>query len=131
MLRRSERHSRAVRDTSNVDVLVVDDDPGVRQLVSATLMDEGLTVATAKNGREALELVEERHPQAVVVDLEMPVMDGRALIREIRQREINTAVIILSAHGARHAGRELNVRRTLEKPFDPQDLVDHVRRVVS
>lgn len=114
-----------------MDVLVVDDDPGVRQLVSATLTDEGLTVATAKNGREALELVQERHPQAVVVDLEMPVMDGRALIREIRLREIETVVIILSAHGARRAGRELNVRRTLEKPFDPQDLVDQVRRVVS
>ncbi len=111
--------------------MVVDDDDAVRRLVRATLMDDGLSVATAADGREALEAVEGSPPRVIIIDLEMPVMDGRELIAALRERKVRTAIVLLSAHGARRAGRELNIEAVIEKPFDPQDLLDQVRRASS
>lgn len=113
---------------SAVDVLVVDDDAAVRRLVRATLLDDGLSVATACDGREALEAFAGYAPRVVVVDLEMPVMNGRDLIKALREQPDQPGIVILSAHGAKRAGRELHVDAAIEKPFDPQDLLDQVRR---
>jgi two-component system response regulator MprA len=123
-----ETQPRRGEARAGVDVLVVDDDAAVRRLVRATLLDDGLSVATAADGREALEAIAGYAPRVVIVDLEMPVMNGRELIAALREQPGQPGIVILSAHGARRAGRELHVDATLEKPFDPQDLLDQVRR---
>jgi CheY-like chemotaxis protein len=65
-------------------VLVVDDEFGIGELLEALLTDEGHRVLTAMNGRHALERMTEIRPDLIISDLMMPVMDGAALLRELR-----------------------------------------------
>jgi DNA-binding response OmpR family regulator len=112
-------------------ILVVDDDPGIRRLLRATLSDEGFDVTAASNGQEALAVARESEPDLVILDIEMPVMDGPACFRALRQQGIESAVIILSAHGARAAAAELGADAAIDKPFDPEDIIAHVRRLTE
>lgn len=111
-------------------VLVVDDDPIVRRLVRATLADEGYEVAVASDGEEALRLASEDHPDVIVLDLEMPKLDGRAAFRELRTRGVRAPVLILSANGAHSARQELAADAALDKPFDPFELVRRLERLL-
>jgi two-component system response regulator MprA len=110
-------------------VLIVDDDAALRRMLRLTLMDGGFDVRLAENGRAALEAVADDVPDAVVLDLEMPVMDGRTFYHELRDRGIEVPVLIVSAHGARAAGRELGTP-AMDKPFNPEDLVSAVRELM-
>jgi DNA-binding response OmpR family regulator len=113
-------------------VLVVDDDTSVSYIVAETLRDEAFTVAVANNGLEALHLLEDGlEPDALVLDLAMPVMDGRELFHEIRQRGWDVPVLVLSAVGARQAMRELGAEAAMEKPFDLDRLVARVRTLTD
>lgn len=107
-------------------VLIVDDDAALRRMLRLTLQDGGFEVRIAENGRDALACVADELPDAVVLDLEMPVMDGRAFYRELRERGIQVPVLIVSAHGARAAGRELGAP-AMDKPFNPDALVNALR----
>jgi DNA-binding response OmpR family regulator len=111
-------------------VLIVDDDAALRRMLRLTLLDGGFDVRLAENGRAALEAIAEQAPDAVVLDLEMPEMDGRTLIRELRERGIDVPVLIVSAYGARAAGRELGAP-AMDKPFNPDDLLTAVRELVD
>jgi DNA-binding response OmpR family regulator len=111
-------------------VLIVDDDASLRRMLRLTLLDGGFDVRLAENGRAALEAIAEQAPDAVVLDLEMPEMDGRTLIRELRERGIDVPVLIVSAYGARAAGRELGAP-AMDKPFNPDDLLTAVRELVD
>ena len=66
-------------------ILVVDDEFGIGELLEALLVDDGHRVLTAMNGRHALEKVAEAKPDLVISDLMMPVMDGAALLRALRE----------------------------------------------
>jgi CheY-like chemotaxis protein len=107
-------------------VLVIDDDPFVRRLVKVALQDSDLEVSTAANGVEALDWMERGEPDAIVLDLEMPVMDGRAFYHEMRQRGYDAPVLILSAYDAREGYRELRAGAFMAKPFDPDALLTAV-----
>ncbi len=111
-------------------VLAVDDDPAILELLRLTLVDEGFTVASAQNGEEALASFDEVQPDVIVLDLEMPVMDGRTFYRELRERGDATPVLLVSAHGARAALRELGAQAAIEKPFDPYTLGRRLRSLV-
>lgn len=111
-------------------VLVVDDDPVVQRLVRVTLADAGYEVDIASDGEEALRIASEASPDAIVLDLEMPRVDGRAVFRELRQRGIRSPILILSANGAHAARRELSAEASLDKPFDPTELVRRVARLL-
>jgi CheY-like chemotaxis protein len=108
---------------NDVGVLVVDDDRTLLRLMRLTLQDSGLEVTTAANGAEALERLETSAPSAIVLDLEMPEMDGRTFYREMRNRGYTAPVLILSAYGAREARRELKAEAHMSKPFDPEELL--------
>lgn len=77
------------------DILVVDDDPVALHLVEAILTSAGHTVHTATNGREALQMVLEHQPQAMLTDLLMPSVDGLQLIRTLRETEIGRFLYII------------------------------------
>jgi signal transduction histidine kinase/CheY-like chemotaxis protein len=83
----------------NQTVLVVDDDPGIRKMNSRLVEQTGRRVVTARSGREALTLIEEKIPDLVLLDLTMPEMDGFAVLHELRTREStrDIPVIILTA----------------------------------
>ena len=111
-------------------VLVIEDEPALRRMLSFTLTDGGFDVRTAWNGVEGLEQVDARAPDVIVLDLEMPVMDGRTFYRELRNRGLNMPVVILSAYGARQAQRELRAEAAVQKPFSPDALVEKLRSLV-
>lgn len=111
-------------------ILIVDDDAALNRMVSLTLRGDGYAVETAADGREALERVEDAEPDAIVLDIEMPVMDGREFYRRLRQGGHHTPVIVVSAVGARRNQRELGADAYLEKPYAPDQLVNEIRRVV-
>ncbi len=112
-------------------VLVVEDEPALRRMLSFTLKDGGFDVRTAWNGVEGLEQVSARTPDVIVLDLEMPVMDGRTFYRELRKRGLDTPVCILSAYGARQAQRELRAEAAVQKPFSPDALIEKLRQLVD
>jgi DNA-binding response OmpR family regulator len=114
-----------------LQILVVDDDPGVRQLVAVTLASEGWVARTAANGNTALDEVRTRPFDAIVLDLQMPVMDGRSFYRSLRDLPSDIPVLLLSAYGSRSAQRELGANDALDKPFDPSVLVERIRRLTT
>ena len=108
-------------------VLVVDDEPGIRDLVALTLQAEGIEVATAEDGEAALAVIENERFDAIVLDLEMPILDGRLFFHALRARHRTTPVLILSAYGSKEARSELGAEDALTKPFDLDELVSHVQ----
>jgi two-component system NtrC family response regulator len=77
-------------------VLVVDDDPEWLDLMTELLEDEGYAVATAKDGARAVSLVPGFDPSVVLTDLQMPKMDGRALLAELRARDEQVPVVVVT-----------------------------------
>jgi DNA-binding response OmpR family regulator len=110
--------------------MVVDDDASLRRMMALTLREGGFDVVSAGDGNAALDHVYDDAPDAIVLDLEMPVMDGRTFYRRLRASGIQVPVVIVSAHNARAAQRELGANASLSKPFDPDELVSEVRSLL-
>lgn len=105
-------------------ILVVDDDPQVRETISRGLSALGYAVRAAASGAEALALIAERKPQLVVLDYMMPVMDGAETAREIARIDPDLPVVFSTGYAAlRHlrqaAGEDASI---LEKPFTLAEL---------
>jgi DNA-binding response OmpR family regulator len=113
-------------------VLVVDDEPIVREVVASYLGREGFRTLEAENGDEALRLLEEADPALVVLDVMLPGTDGLELCRWIRGRS-DVPVIMLTARGEetdRIVGLELGADDYVTKPFSPRELASRVRAVL-
>jgi DNA-binding response OmpR family regulator len=113
-------------------VLVVDDEPIVREVVVKYLGREGYRTLEAGSGDVALELVEREQPDLVVLDLMLPGTDGLAVCRWIRSRS-DLPVIMLTARGEeadRIVGLELGADDYITKPFSPRELAARVRTVL-
>jgi DNA-binding response OmpR family regulator len=113
-------------------VLVVDDEPIVREVVARYLKREGYRTLEAADGNRARELVEQEAPNLVVLDLMIPGTDGLALCRWIRSSS-QLPVIMLTARGEeadRIVGLELGADDYVTKPFSPRELVARVRSVL-
>ncbi|MDQ3811498.1 MAG: response regulator [Chloroflexota bacterium] len=111
-------------------VLVVDDEPNIRSIVSALLRAEGYAVETAANGQEALARVRADHFDAVLLDVLMPVMDGPTFVRAWRADEGYQPVpiaLFTSMYNSASIGRELTVQGHVPKPFD----LDHLAEVLA
>ena len=109
-------------------VLVVDDDEGVRAVMATALADDGWVVATAENGRRALEALERARPEAIILDLRMPVMDGLTFARQYREfPEPRAPLILISATVTHAAVAETGAVAGLRKPIDLDVLLDAVR----
>jgi CheY-like chemotaxis protein len=112
-------------------VLVVDDDVNLARLLRAILRTSGFEVVTASDSTAALDMASQQQFNVIILDLRMPVMDGRTFYRELRGRGDNTPVVISSAYGARAAQAELGAQAAIEKPFDPDRLVQTVSRLLE
>jgi DNA-binding response OmpR family regulator len=113
-------------------ILVVDDEAGIRELVTTYLSKEGYTVDEALDGESALARFRERAPDLVILDLRLPGIDGYDVLREIR-RDSNVYVIVLSARSEeadKLIGLELGADDYVTKPFSPRELVARVRAVL-
>ena len=108
-----------------VDVLVIEDNPVLRRTVATALVGEGYQVLSAADGIDALRVLELTNPWLLFLDIQLPRMDGRDLIIEMRKRDIRTSVVIMTGtQNARAAARELGADGHLSKPFDLDDLLD-------
>jgi two-component system response regulator MprA len=114
-------------------VLVVDDDPDMRSIVSQVLTGEGYAVLTAAHGAEALALMRRRMPDGVVLDLGMPVMDGTSFLQACRADPILADVpvaLFTTRHDAANRSA-LDVQTYIPKPFDVDELVRAVACLVN
>jgi DNA-binding response OmpR family regulator len=98
-------------------VLIVDDDPGVAARLAAGFIARGYRVETASNGEEALRVVDRVRPVLVLLDLEMPVLDGRGFARALRARGMRLPLLLLSDdQAARRIATEIGAAGYLGKP---------------
>jgi CheY-like chemotaxis protein len=114
-------------------VLVVDDDPDILQTLALCLSTEGYRVLMAANGKDALEVLSREQPNAILLDLMMPVMDGWQFVAELDQRGWRKApLLVLSADRAvqGHAQR-LHADAHLAKPFDLDELLVKVQQLTG
>jgi DNA-binding response OmpR family regulator len=114
-------------------VLVVDDDPIVRDVVGRYLSREGYAVAVAADGRAAMDEFDRGRPDLIVLDLMLPALDGFEVFRRVRSRGRRTPVIMLTARGAetdRVVGLDSGADDYVAKPFSPRELVARVRAVL-
>lgn len=109
-------------------VLVVDDDPGIREFIRTVLTDEGYRVAEAPDGYEALARVRRARPDLILLDMRMPVMDGWEFVRTYREEPGPHApvVIVTAALDVARDARDIGADGFLAKPFQVDDLLDLV-----
>jgi len=113
-------------------ILIVEDEPSIREVVSLYLRRAGYQVTVAGDGQEALEALAGRQPDLVVLDLMLPKVDGLEITRWLRERG-DTPIIMLTARREerdRIAGLEMGADDYVVKPFSPQELVSRVRAVL-
>ena len=110
-------------------VLIVEDESNIRELLRMYLEQEGYIVEMAQNGAEGLRIFKRVHPDLVLLDLMMPIMDGTQMIRELRSFS-NTPVIMLTAKGEmldKIAGLELGADDYITKPFQIREVMARIK----
>ena len=111
-------------------VLIVDDEPNLRKILSAQLTRDGYDVLTAEDGEQGLQLLRDHHIDMVITDLRMPKVDGMALLREALREWPELPIVMITAHGTVDTAVEalkLGAFDYLTKPFDK----DEVRQIVA
>jgi two-component system OmpR family response regulator len=114
-------------------LLVVDDEPNIRELLAASLRFAGFEVATAADGRQALQLAETVQPDLVVLDVMMPGIDGFEVMRRMRERQQPVPVLFLTARDATEdkiAGLTLGGDDYITKPFSLEEVLARIRAVL-
>jgi two-component system, OmpR family, response regulator ResD len=116
------------------NILVVDDEASVVEVISLYLKREGFNVRTARDGREALDAIQQNPPALVVLDLMLPKVAGMEIMRRLRDDPTtNTPVIMLTARSQetdRIYGLEMGADDYMVKPFSPAELVARVKAVL-
>jgi two-component system, chemotaxis family, chemotaxis protein CheY len=115
--------------TTHAPVLVVDDDPAIREAVRDVLEGAGIEVETASDGLDALAKLELRLPRLVLLDMRMPGMDGWQFATALRERSVILPVVVMTA--AADAGRwadEIGAIGVVPKPFGMSELISAVER---
>jgi len=120
--------------TADSSILVVDDDLDIQEVIKDRLNSLGYEVSNASNGKECLDFLSRHNPDLILLDIEMPGMKGIEVLREIRKREINVPVLMITAHGtietAVQAMRE-GAYDFIPKPFEPSHLGLIVQRALE
>ena len=117
-------------------VLVVEDDPDLGDTIVTFLKDEGLDAKLARDGDQAMRLVDQLAPSAMILDLMMPRRDGFSVLRELRAdgRIANLPVIVVTAIfglSERLYATELGAADYVTKPFELDELLERVRTVLA
>ena len=112
-------------------ILIVDDEPGILQALTAVLSDANFLVDSARNGVEALKKIENGSYDLILCDLQMTEMDGLSLLKQLKELECNSTVIVMSAFGTAEIALEaikLGAYDYIDKPFSTDDLLLTIRK---
>ena len=122
----------SVRKRKPRPILVVDDDSAIRDAERQILAEQGFRVVEARDGGEAMRAIDVEPPALIILDVQMPGVDGPTFARELRARLRRVPLVILTgvADPKREADR-CNAEAYLRKPFDAEELVRVVRRFAS
>jgi DNA-binding NtrC family response regulator len=117
-------------------ILVVDDDEGVTQVFARLLQREGYEVCTALSAETGLQAVEDRRPDAIILDLRMPLVDGLEFLRRLRVHNTHTPVVVVTgdySFNIEETSRELQTldASLIFKPVGRNDLIALARRLTS
>ena len=116
-------------------VLIVDDSTSMRQMVGFTLRQGGFEAVEAVHGQDALDKLKENQVELIITDLNMPVMDGISLIRNIRSLPGMTTkpILMLTTEGLatkKEEGKAAGATGWIVKPFDPEKLLQTIAKVL-
>lgn len=110
-------------------ILIVDDQYGIRILLTEVLQKEGYTTFQAANGFQAIDITKEQAPDLVLLDMKIPGMDGIEILKRLKQHDETIKVIIMTAYGGLdmiQEAKDLGALTHFAKPFD----IDEIRKVV-
>ena len=114
-------------------VLIVDDDPAVREYVRVNLEAEGYLVREAAGADEGLAAVDEQSPDLILIDVMMPEIDGWEMLRRVQERHGGSIPVVMFSGKVDEGSAVAQARGAhgfLGKPFDPQQLIDRARQIV-
>jgi len=120
-------------ENTPIKILLVDDEEAISENLSAFLERSGFQVSIATNGDQALKSIQRQSPDIVIMDVLMPVMDGRQALRQLRKEENWIPVILLTQIGEateRAMALEEGADDYLNKPFNPHELIARIRAVL-
>ncbi len=120
-------------EQSGTRLLVVDDEPNIVELLSASLRYAGFEVSSARSGREAVDMIRETRPDLVVLDVMMPGVDGFSVLRQLRGNAVDTPVLFLTAKDAgedRVAGLTLGADDYVTKPFSLAEVIARIHAIL-
>jgi DNA-binding NtrC family response regulator len=115
-------------------VLVIEDEPELREILELILLALPVQVVMASDGRQALEIINRQQVTAIVSDINMPKMDGLQLLKEIRNLGLDTPFVFVSAYGDKENYLEalrLGATDFIEKPFDNTELLRSVKDAIN
>lgn len=114
-------------------ILVIDDEFAIADVLEDLLSDEGYRVLVARDGKEGMACLAETRPDLVLVDLMMPIMDGREVLRQIRANPdlVGLPVVMMSAACNPATRDSLDTEGFLEKPFNVNVLLALIERVIG
>jgi two-component system chemotaxis response regulator CheY len=117
-------------------ILSVDDSPSIRQMVKMTLGEAGYAVVEAGDGAQGLIQAKSRPMDAIITDLNMPVMDGMAFVREVRKLSSYVGVPILLLTTESDAEKKAQAKAAgatgwITKPFEPKQLIETLKKVMG
>ena len=124
----------------NQRIVIVDDEVHIRALLEQSLeeleVDYGIEILSATNGQEGLEVIKDKRPQLVLLDVMMPMMNGYDVCQAIRDDPAlsDTSVILLTAKGQeadRERGVTVGATRYMTKPFDPDELLEVAKNLLG
>ncbi len=107
-------------------ILIVDDDPSIRKMLVEVLSLEGYPTETATNGQEALDMLAKSAPRIILLDLLMPILDGRGVVTQLDGDPVTRSqhkIILVSALSRLEEARDLEVDGALPKPFTVSQLL--------
>jgi DNA-binding response OmpR family regulator len=115
-------------------ILIVDDQSDVREILSDFLTFKGFEVIQAENGELALKEYCDTKPDAAVVDVDMPIMNGLQFSRQVLQKNEHFPIIIISAYLENYSRDDINgigVKAIMQKPLDLNDLYQNIQAVLA
>lgn len=117
-------------------VLVVDDEPDIRDSIKTVLEQEGYAVETAENGPQFIEKAKESVPDLVILDIMMPGMDTKEILERLKEESIKTKIIFLTVVRLSEDEKDILLRMAnivdyITKPFDLNDLLGRVHKAVK